>query len=174
MPTLISQIVFILFFSIRTFGIFAQDGEITTFILVRHAEKVKSDDKNPPLTTKGSERANLLASMFEEVKIDAIYSTNYIRTINTAKPLSNATGVDMAFYEPRDYDELVATWLKNHNGQTVFVSGHSNTTPKVVNALLGVDEHADLTESEYDWVYIVDIIKVGVGKVKKLKVEIPR
>jgi 2,3-bisphosphoglycerate-dependent phosphoglycerate mutase len=152
--------------------LFAQNGEITTFVLVRHAEKMKSADKNPPLTERGKERALNLASVLSEIDIDVIYSTNYLRTINTAKPLADAMGIEVMYYEPGNYDNLAKDWIEKHAGQNLFISGHSNTTPRIVNALLGRDDHLDLDEKEYDWVYIVDVTHIGAAKVKKLKIKI--
>jgi hypothetical protein len=62
--------------------------------------------------------------------------------------------------------------LADHKGKTVIISGHSNTTPRMVNAFLGSKLHPDLDDSEYDWVYILDVIDIGNVSVKKLKIGI--
>ena len=61
------------------------DQEMTTFILVRHAEKVADGTSDPALTEEGIARANKIRSMFYDVDITAIYSTNYRRTKRTCE-----------------------------------------------------------------------------------------
>ena len=46
----------------------------TTFILVRHAEKV-DDSYDPDLSDLGYERVEKLTEKFERVNFDAVYST---------------------------------------------------------------------------------------------------
>ncbi|PSR09222.1 MAG: phosphoglycerate mutase, partial [Candidatus Arcticimaribacter sp.] len=76
-------VVFVLLFC--SFNSYAQ--EVTTYYLVRHAEKDRSDktNSNPELTDLGHQRALRWSSVFDNVTFDAVYSTNYLRTIATAK-----------------------------------------------------------------------------------------
>lgn len=76
-----------------------QEEGITTFILVRHAEKAADGTKDPPLTQEGMQRARALASLFGEVPFDAVFSTNYKRTLETARPLSNKNKLEIQLYE---------------------------------------------------------------------------
>jgi len=77
-------LVFILFLVVS--GVYAQ--QITTVILVRHAEKSSDGSKDPELTDAGNARAIALAKLLKEVKVDAIYSTGFKRTQNTVAPLA--------------------------------------------------------------------------------------
>ena len=43
-------------------------------------------------------------------------------------------------------------------GETVVIVGHSNATPQLINVLSGTD-YPNLEETEYDWVYFVDIVR---------------
>jgi len=63
----------------------------TTYYLIRHAEKDRTDktNKNPNLNEKGLERAKKWATYFKEIQLDAVYSTNYNRTQQTAKPTAD-------------------------------------------------------------------------------------
>src|SRR5438034_7582994 len=67
---------------------------VTTVILVRHAEKI-IDPNNPDvdLNAAGQVRAQEIARMFGDAGINAIYATQYKRTQETVKPLSDKTGV---------------------------------------------------------------------------------
>ncbi|MGB5420047.1 histidine phosphatase family protein, partial [Algibacter sp.] len=64
------------------------ESQVNHFYFVRHAEKDRSnpDNDNPKLTDTGVSRAKLLNTILENVKFHAVYSTNYFRTIETAKP----------------------------------------------------------------------------------------
>ena len=132
----------ILFCSLSSFA-----QEVSTYYLVRHAEKDRSDktNSNPELTDLGHQRALRWSSVFENVTFDAVYSTNYLRTIATAKPTASAKGLEIQFYNPR---ELYSKDFQQETlGKTVLVVGHSNTTPQFVNAILGIDRYADIQDN---------------------------
>src|SRR5688500_10878370 len=76
-----------------------------TIYIVRHAEKVAASDttvkmnaSDPPLSEAGKVRAIVLREELENKKIRHIFSSNYIRTISTAQPLVEATGVQLEIY----------------------------------------------------------------------------
>lgn len=148
-------VVFVLLFC--SFTSFAQ--EVTTYYLIRHAEKDRSDktNSNPELTDLGHQRALRWNSVFENVTFDAVYSTNYLRTIATAKPTASAKGLEIQFYNPR---ELYSKDFQQETlGKTVLVVGHSNTTPQFVNAILGIDRYTDIQDNNNANLYIVTRIK---------------
>ena len=154
-------VVFVLLFC--SFNSYAQ--EVTTYYLVRHAEKDRSDktNSNPELTDLGHQRALRWSSVFENVTFDAVYSTNYLRTIATAKPTASAKGLEIQFYNPR---ELYSKDFQQETlGKTVLVVGHSNTTPQFVNAILGIDRYADIQDNNNANLYIVTRIKEETSSV---------
>ena len=134
------------------------------FIIIRHAQKdttFKGSQKmqaDPPLNTKGQERAASLIQKFNKYKISKIYSTNYNRTKSTVLPLANAIGLSINDYDPRQLkafaDEL--QFPENYS-KTMLIVGHSNTSPKLVNLLLGKDVYKDLDDSVYNQYWIVKI-----------------
>jgi broad specificity phosphatase PhoE len=148
---------------------------ITTFILIRHAEKASAgemskgmDTKDPELSEAGRQRALRLAAMLKETKVDAIYSTNYKRTMSTVTPLATAKGITILTYEPKK-SEVVDEMLKEYAGGTVVICGHSNTTPWMANYLTGKDELKDFDDSDYDNVLLVEVLEKGKAKVVWLK-----
>ncbi len=145
----------------------AQSQESTTFILIRHAEKGKDDPRDPNLNEIGKERADRLLELLAYTKIDAIVSTPYKRTRQTVAPLADKKSLEVIDYNPRD-GEVMNKLAKKYHGKTVVVSGHSNTTPHYVNQLAST-EFKQLSEDEYDKVFIVTFSEVGVGKVIVLK-----
>lgn len=132
------------------------------FIILRHAEKdttingSKMMQADPPLSSKGKERAQSLIRKFRKYKINKIYSTNYDRTKSTVLPLANSIGLSINNYDPRNL-KVFADELKKIENQskTTLIVGHSNTSPKLVNLLLGKDIYKDLDESVYNQYWIV-------------------
>jgi len=159
-------VVFVLLFC--SFNSYAQ--EVTTYYLVRHAEKDRSDktNSNPELTDLGHQRALRWSSVFDNVTFDAVYSTNYLRTIATAKPTATAQGLAIQFYNPR---ELYSKEFQQATmGKSVLVVGHSNTTPQFVNAILGAERYSDIQDDNNANLYIVTRINEETSVVL-LKIE---
>ncbi len=128
-------------------SLMAADANI--IYLTRHAEKLDSGS-NPSLSDAGKLRAENIASMLKNAKINTIYSTSYNRTLETAAPLSELISVGVQAYDPFDLTGFAAS-LKTLNGNTMVV-GHSNTTPELVG-LLGGEAGSAIDESEYDRLY---------------------
>lgn len=122
---------------------------------------------DPPLNSKGQDRAASLIQRFKKYKISKIYSTNYNRTKSTVLPLANAIGLPINDYDPKQLkafaDELQ---LSANNSKTMLIVGHSNTSPKLVNMLLDKDVFKDLDDSVYNQYWIVKI----KGQRKRAKV----
>ena len=137
----------------------AQDSdEIFTIYLVRHAEKDLSSNNysDPPLTLCGIKRSESLCRFFSAVDLDAIYSTNYNRTQNTAQPTATAQGLDIKEYKPGDLRGLSKLLLENK--QDALVVGHSNTTAVLAGFLIG-KELGEFDLDIYNRVYQVVIYK---------------
>lgn len=70
-------------------------AEVTTVILVRHAERddaaePKKTPPDPPLSAPGAKRAEELARVLAGTAIGAILTTDCIRTRSTAAPLETS------------------------------------------------------------------------------------
>jgi len=142
---------------------------VTTVILVRHAEKkIEPENPDPDLSPAGLERAQVIARDFATANINAIYATQYKRTQQTVRPLSDRIGVPITQLKSDQTNQLLKEILTNHRGQTIFVSGHNNTVPAIVSELSG-DTFPVIPESEYDNLFIVTIYRFGKAKVLKLK-----
>ena len=59
-----------------------------TYYLVRHAEKT-TDKSDPSLTQQGQKRAKDLAQRLSKLPLTEIYSSDYIRTRDTAVPTAD-------------------------------------------------------------------------------------
>lgn len=142
---------------------------VTTVILVRHAEKnLDPNNQDPDLTPEGFARAQEIARVFSGAGINTIFATQYKRTQQTVKPLSDLTGVPVTVLEASKPDEVVQRIQTSLRGQTVFVAGHNNTVPAIVSTLSG-EKYPNIPESEYDNLFVVTIYRFGKAKVLKLK-----
>src|SRR4051812_3882989 len=65
-----------------------------TVYVVRHAEKLDSDSKDPSLCSRGKERATKLAELFknEGVTVGRVYHTKWKRSRETFEPVAKAAG----------------------------------------------------------------------------------
>lgn len=134
-----------------------KEDATTTYYLIRHAEKDQSDktNRNPHLTEKGRKRAENWSTILKNVKFDAVYSTDYNRTKETATPTAKANGLELKFYDPRNMD--MVKFKKDTKGKTVLIVGHSNTTPMFTNRLLGKKKYEMMNENNNGGLYIVKI-----------------
>ena len=137
------------------------ENETTTFYLIRHAEKDRSDaeNRNPNLTEEGFERAQRWAQVLKDAGISAVYSTDYNRTKQTAMPTAKLTGEGIIFYDPRNID--LEKLKKDNLGKTVLIVGHSNTTPMLANALLGNKKYDQMSDTDNGGLFIVTLLADG-------------
>lgn len=152
----------------------AQENEpaLTTIVLVRHAEKANDGSQDPPLSEKGKERAEALAEMLGNTSIDAVFSSDYLRTRSTAMPLAEQKGLEVQLYDPRRQDVLIEKLQKEYKGKTVVVIGHSNTIPFAVNALLEENRLQTLDEAEYEKVFVVSMAEDGSRSLLPLQLKL--
>lgn len=145
---------------------YSQSGP-TTIILVRHAEKDTVGGKDPQLSIAGRARAEKLPTLFKEMKPELLYSTPYIRTRQTLMPWAKETGLEIREYDPSNL-EMFAKELKSIQGKTIVVAGHSNTTPALVNFIIGSVKYQPLADSDYSKLWVVTI---NDGKVSEKVIE---
>ncbi|MFK7770962.1 MAG: histidine phosphatase family protein [Saprospiraceae bacterium] len=135
----------------------------TTIILVRHAEKMK-DQKDPNLTEEGNLRAAKLKDILSTIPLDRIYSTDYNRTQQTAKPTANTQRKEIISYNPRGLNEFGNMLLETNKGKNILVVGHSNTTPNLLNHFMDETVVESISESDYGNLYIINVDKKGKAK----------
>lgn len=135
-----------------------QTEEIFTIYLIRHAEKEvsKEQPKDPPLTECGKERAEQLVVFFKEIDLDAVYSTEYIRTKSTALPTAMNKVKELEYYDPRNLEEFAKLLVGRK--QDALVVGHSNSTANLAGLLTGQDL-GSIDESIYNRIYQVVFYK---------------
>ena len=142
--------------------------------LIRHAEKADDGTRDPSLNEAGRARTGWLTDWFAGRGITAIYSSEFKRTLETAAPLSERLNMPIAPYDPRGLEDLAARLRSDAAGveegadSIILVVGHSNTTPALVNMLIGEVRYPDLVEG---WMYD-RIFQVILGDDGRAAVEI--
>jgi len=153
---------------------FFESQATTTMIFVRHAEKALIPVDDPGLSAEGQLRAQELARQLVDADvvagIDAIYSTSYRRTVETAQPVADALGLAINRYSPDDDDEeVVDAMVRDHKGKIILVVGHSNTLPALIAALGASKKVPPIAEMEYDNIYLISIPWFGKTKTIRLR-----
>ncbi len=134
---------------------------VTTVIVVRHAEKAAGGGEDPHLSDEGRARAAALAQALDGAGVDAVITTQFVRTGETAGPTARDARVVPEVLTVR-WDSVarnaadVAAAVRRHSGGVVLVVGHSNTVPDIV-AALGASKPDAICDSEYDRMEIVTV-----------------
>lgn len=106
-------------------------GSVTTIVLLRHA------DRNPlqeDLTDEGRERAAALPKALAGMPIDAIYSLDIKRNLDTAEPLAKERGLTVKIVrESRVAEQIV----RGNPGKTVVWVGNTDNLADIYSALRG-------------------------------------
>jgi broad specificity phosphatase PhoE len=113
----------------------------TVVIVVRHADKDTIPKTDPPLTAAGVARAKALAAALADAGVQAVITTELLRSRETARPLAEAQrltpttvphGSDIA-----QHAQAVAAAVRKLHGKTVLVVGHGETVGPIIQALGG-------------------------------------
>jgi 2,3-bisphosphoglycerate-dependent phosphoglycerate mutase len=104
----------------------SQAQVLTKIYVLRHADKILIGDNLNPL---GITRANDLRRYLAPTGINALFSTNFVRTQRTVQPMATA------LMPVRIYNEIPAliTQIRTTlSGRRIVVVGHSNTVPQII------------------------------------------
>jgi broad specificity phosphatase PhoE len=104
--------------------------------------------------------------------IQAIITTQFVRTRATVEPLAIALGITPEIVPDtgiRHATEVAAAILKGHAGQTILVVGHGHTVPAIMRALGVAAELPRLCESQYDLIFIISVAPPGPTRVVRAR-----
>lgn len=156
---------------------FFESQATTTMIFVRHAEKALMPVDDPALSPEGELRAAELARQLVDADVvagvDAIYSTPFRRTIETAQPVADALNLEVNEYDPANEEEELGRMLRAHKGKIILIVGHSNTIPTLIAELGASKLVPPIAEFEYDNIYLVSIPWFGKTKTIRLRYGAP-
>lgn len=137
------------------------NGENRLIILVRHAEKALSPERDPGLTEAGRLRAKTLATALAYADIGAIITTELRRTRETAEPLAKALNltpqvVNVQSVNLEAHVQAVVKAIKQQRFGATLVIGHSNTIPAIAQAL-GGSTLPIIDENDYSTLLLLSI-----------------
>ncbi|MBK9149506.1 MAG: histidine phosphatase family protein [Saprospiraceae bacterium] len=146
------------------------DSLTKVYYLIRHAEKDTSVQDNPPLTEAGLQRAARLSDILKGTRVDAIYSTMFIRTLYTVDSLADIKSMKVQPYDNKMLKELISQLNENPEIRSVLMVGHSNTIPSITNTLAGKEVYNQaFGDEDYDNFAIVAIYSGGTRKAYPLR-----
>jgi len=152
---------------------FFESQATTTIIFVRHAEKALDAGDDPGLSAAGRRRVAELTRQLRDADVvagvDAIYTTQYRRTQETARPLADALDLPINQYDAADTESVLETILKRHKGKIILVVAHSNTLPELIANLGASKKVPPIAENEYDNIYVISIPWFGKTKTIRLR-----
>lgn len=163
-----------MFLALSVFGSCNFKETTTTYYLIRHAEKDRSDatNRNPNLNKIGLKRAENWKNYFKDIDLDAVYSTNYNRTQQTATPTAKSKNLKILSYDPSSM--FNDDFQKNTLGKTVLIVGHSNTTPAFANKILKSEIYKQMDDNDNASLFMISF-KTSLDKnntqVKRLKID---
>jgi phosphohistidine phosphatase SixA len=163
----------------KTEGGAGGEFKATTVFLVRHAEKADVPGSDPPLSERGVARAEALARLLQSAGVKAVYTSQYLRTQQTAEPIARRLGVAATVVplnsktsNPREVSEEsireLTKRVEARAGEAVLIVGHSNSVPDVIRAL-GGDTVPKIDESSFDDLFVVTVYAAGCARVVHLK-----
>jgi len=154
---------------------FFESQATTTIIFVRHAEKATLPADDPELSVAGQRRAAELARQLVDadvvpgVGVDAIFSTSFRRTVQTAKPVADALNLQIMTYDAADKEAFLEGVVRDYKGKIILVVGHSNTVPEMIGNMGASKNVPPIAEDEYDNIYLVSIPWFGKTKTIRLR-----
>lgn len=105
--------------------------------MIRHAESpyVNGFEKTRGLSKAGKDAADKIASIFKEIDIDSIYSSDYVRAIKTVEPIANQKNIKIIelaqlrerLLKPEEvvlpYDDFIDAIRKSYNDHSFSLEG---------------------------------------------------
>jgi probable phosphoglycerate mutase len=137
------------------------DFEMTTVLLVRHAERA-----NDSLTAHGWIRAEQLSHVALKTGVSAVYASTAARTQQTVGRLADLRGLELRTYT--DTETLAQKILTEHEGEVILVAGHQPTVPQIISMLGGESSACDI-DAEYDNLCVITML--GDGKVEVMNLQ---
>ncbi|MCC6170614.1 MAG: histidine phosphatase family protein [Gammaproteobacteria bacterium] len=149
-------------------------NDVSTVVVLRHAEKAASPAGDPALTEEGRARAERLAQMFGDAAADLgavrlVISSDARRARETAAPLAARLGLAVRVLPAADVDAVVQTVHREGRGLTSLVVGHADTVPRLIAALGDGPAQVTVEEGDYGSIFIVTISSFGPAKVLQLR-----
>lgn len=151
------------------------EGTVTTFILIRHAERDPGLD--PPLNDEGMQRAQSLLEALRENGVTAIYTTDLLRNRQTVQPLADELGLTVNLINPALYantttaaEQVVNQMLVSDAGGTILWCGNRGSvadTPGINTEIYKLLGGTGVSPERYQDMYVMVVREGGATHVVK-------
>lgn len=139
----------------------------TTIILVRHAERI-ANNGDLPLSEAGRERAALLARMLGHTRVSHVFTSEMVRTRETAAPLATQLALTPVAVPVAQSDLLVSRLDQLPAGAVALVVNHGGTIPGIIQKL-GAPAPAAIAEDQFDRLFVVTRAAAGRPSVVEMR-----
>ena len=130
-------------------------GQSTIFVS-RHADRFGTEP-DPSLTPKGKKQAEALARLLASADIRHIYTTELLRTRQTAAATARDAHIQPVVISQAHFEELITSIRASARpNESTLVIGHRKTVPQIVRALTGRDIPA-LKPDEYGRLVVITL-----------------
>ncbi len=147
-------------------------SQTTQLYIIRHTEKASDTAENPDLSPAGIERAKYWKKVLQHIEFDQVFTTDFIRNVQTAKLVATESNIKPELYYPMSFDVL--KFLQLVQGQKVLIIGHSNTIPDMVNRLIDETKYPPMSHENYNLLYLITINQNGDTSSSLLHIEKPQ
>lgn len=155
---------FVIVMCSNSLGLVAQ----STVFVVRHAERPGAEP-DPPITEEGFRRADMLAHVLGDARITHVYTSEALRTQQTAAPTARRFGVEPVVVDAQDLAGLIRRVRETlRKDEATLVVGHRASVPRIVRELSGKDI-PPLDVGEHDRMVVVTIFPDGKTGVVTLR-----
>lgn len=138
-------------------GVRSPPGTTTTVVLIRHADRILL---SPELSEEGRARAAALPAAVADLKIDAIYSPDTKRNLDTVRPLADQRGITV---KTIGLSDVAARLVTENPGKTVLWVGNKGNLETIYGDLGGEGP----PPAEYGELYVVTVRDRGPPAVSK-------
>jgi broad specificity phosphatase PhoE len=159
--------VFALLLAAATLTPAAEPAATRTVILVRHAERA-SNNGDLPLNEAGRERAALLARLLGHAGITHVFTSEMVRTKETAAPLAARLALAPVVVPVAQRDALVAQLDQLPGGSVALVVNHGGPIPELIQKL-GAPAPAAIAEDQFDRLFVVTRGVSGAASVVEMR-----
>jgi phosphohistidine phosphatase SixA len=140
----------------------------STVFIVRHADRYGTEP-DPDITPEGQRQAAALARLLADANITRIYTTELVRTQQTAAPTAKEFGIAPVVVASEKPDELIRQIRSTlRAGEGTLVVGHRASVPAIVKALTG-ETVKPLAVDEYDRIEVVTLFPDGKSSIVLLR-----
>lgn len=127
-------------------------GAQQVIFLIRHAEQMSGPEI--VLTEVGHRRAAALAHRLKDAGIAAIFTTDAVRTQETAAPTAKALGIQPKVVRMQDIDGLVKRIRAEHPHDRVLIVNHALNVRAILKAF-GHPEGIDVARDDYEPLFVI-------------------